>query len=185
MVNQIIQAVEQLKSWRRDENLLVRFYTDVYKGESSSEFVDAWIDGLSWRHYDFDMQDYLHEEYGIEYPETGTFDIIESSEADVTEVCFANGLFSIRKYDKFNELLVDTDLDVILAAFRSGEIDIFTVDDLNDMFITRCDSITEYLKQSEALDIPDRLAPYIDWDAITKDYGSDYIFSEGILFLNA
>lgn len=181
MENQIIQAVTNLKSWRRDETLLVRFYT----GETNSEFEDAWIDGLTWRHYDFDMREYLHEEYGIEYPETGTYDILESSEEDVTEVCFKDGLFSIRKYDKFNELLVDVDLDVILAAFRSGDIDIFTVDDLGDMFIARCESITEYLKQSEALDIPDRLAPYIDWDAITKDYGSDYIFSEGVLFLNA
>ena len=55
----IAQAVEQPKSWRRDENLLVRFYT----GETNSEFVDAWIDGLSWRHYDFNMRDYLQEEY--------------------------------------------------------------------------------------------------------------------------
>lgn len=177
----IIQAVTQLKSWRRDETLLVRFYT----GETNSEFEDAWIDGLSWRLYDFNMSEYLHEDYGIEYPETGTYDILESSEADVTEVCFVNGLFSIRRFDKFNELLVDTDLDVILAAFRSDEIDIFTVDDLNGMFITRCDSIADYFKQSEALDIPDRLAPYIDWEAIVKDFGSDYIFSEGVLFLNA
>lgn len=177
----ITQAVEQLKSWRRDETLLVRFYT----GETNSEFEDAWIDGLSWRLYDFNMSEYLHEDYGIEYPETGTYDILESSEEDVTEVCFVNGLFSIRRFDKFNELLVDTDLDVILAAFRSDEIDIFTVDDLNDMFITRCDSIADYFKQSEALDIPNRLAPYIDWEAIVKDFGSDYIFSEGVLFLNA
>ncbi len=176
----ITQAVEQLKSWRRDETLLVRFYT----GENNSEYEDAWIDGLAWRLYGFNMSEYLHEEYGIEYPETGTYDILESRDEDVTEVCFVDGLFSLRKYDKFNELLNDTDLFVILAAFRSGEIDIFTVDSLNDMFITRCDSIAEYLKQSEALDIPDRLAPYIDWDAITKDYGSDYIFSEGVLFLN-
>ena len=180
-MNTIIQAVENLKSWRRDENLLVRFYT----GETNSEFVDAWIDGLSWRHYDFDMRDYLHEEYGIEYPEAGTYDVIESNEEDVTEVCFANGLFSIRKYDKFNELLVDTDLDVILAAFRSGDIDIFTVDDLNNMFITRCDSIVEYFKQDDGIEVPEHLRPYIDWDAIAKDYGSDYIFSEGVLFLNA
>ena len=176
----ITQAVEQLKSWRRDETLLVRFYT----GETNSEFVDAWIDGLAWRLYDFSMPEYLHEEYGIEYPATGTYDIIESRDEDVTEVCFVDGLFSLRKYDKYNGLLNNTDLFVILAAFRSGEIDIFTVDDLNDMFITRCDSIVEYLKQSEALDIPDRLAPYIDWDAIARDYGSDYIFSEGVLFLN-
>ena len=180
MENQIIQAVTNLKSWRRDETLLVRFYT----GETNSEFEDAWIDGLAWRLYDFNMSEYLHEEYGIEYPTTGAYGIIESSDEDVTEVCFVNGLFSIRRYDKFNELLNDTDLFVILAAFRSGEIDIFTVEDLNDMFIARCDSIVEYLKQSEALDIPDRLAPYIDWDAIVKDFGSDYIFSEGILFLN-
>lgn len=178
-MNTIIQAVKNLQSWRRDETLLVRFYT----GETNTEYEDAWIDGLTWRHYDFNMSEYLHEEYGIEYPTTGTYDIIESNEEDVTEVCFANGLFSIRKYDKFNELLVDTDLDVILAAFRSGDIDIFTVDDLNDMFIARCDSIVEYLKQSEALDIPDRLTPYIDWDAITRDYGSDYIFSEGGIVL--
>lgn len=177
----IAQAVEQLKSWRRDETLLVRFYT----GENNSEFEDAWIDGLSWRLYDFDMSEYLHEDYGIEYPEAGAYDILESSEEDVTEVCFVNGLFSIRRYDKFNELLTDTDLDIILAAFRSDEIDIFTVDDLNDMFITRCDSIADYFKQSEALDIPDRLAPYINWEAIVKDFGSDYIFSEGVLFLNA
>lgn len=177
----IIQAVSQLKSWRRDETLLVRFYT----GETNSEFEDAWIDGLAWRLYDFNMSEYLHEEYGIEYPETGTYDILESRDEDVTEVCFVDGLFSLRKYDKFNELLNDTDLFVILAAFRSDEIDIFTVDDLNDMFITRCDSIADYFKQSEALDIPDRLAPYIDWEAIVKDFGSDYIFSEGVLFLNA
>lgn len=176
----IIQAVEQLKSWRRGETLLVRFYT----GENNSEYEDAWIDGLAWRLYDFNMREYLHEEYGIEYPETGTYDILESRDEDVTEVCFVDGLFSLRKYDKFNELLNGTDLFVILAAFRSGEIDIFTVNNLNDMFIARCDSIVEYLKQSEALDIPDRLAPYIDWDAIAKDYGSDYIFSEGVLFLN-
>lgn len=176
----VTQAVEQLKSWRRDETLLVRFYT----GENNSEYEDAWIDGLAWRLYDFNMREYLHEEYGIEYPETGTYDILESRDEDVTEVCFVDGLFSLRKYDKFNELLNDTDLFVILAAFRSGEIDIFTVNNLNDMFIARCDSIVEYLKQSEALDIPDRLAPYIDWDAIAKDYGSDYIFSEGVLFLN-
>ena len=181
MENQIIQAVTNLKSWRRDETLLVRFYT----GENNSEYEDAWIDGLAWRLYDFNMSEYLHEEYGIEYPEDGTYDVIESNEADVTEVCFVNGLFSIRRYDKFNELLADTDLDVILAAFRSDEIDIFTVDDLNDMFITRCDSIADYFKQSGALDIPDRLAPYIDWEAIVKDFGSDYIFSEGVLFLNA
>lgn len=181
MENQIIQAVSQLKSWRRDETLLVRFYTV----ETSSEFVDAWIDGLSWRHYDFDMREYLHEEYGIEYPEAGAYDVIESNEEDVTEVCFANGLFSIRRFDKFNELLNDTDLDVILAAFRSGEIDIFTVDSLNDMFITRCDSIADYFKQYDGIEVPDHLRPYIDWDAIVKDYGSDYIFSEGVLFLNA
>ncbi len=184
MENQIIQAVEKLKSWRRDENLLVRFYTDVYKGESSSEFADAWIDGLAWRLCDFDMSKYLHVEYGIEYPGTGTYDILESMDEDVAEVCFANGLFSIRKYDKFNELLADTDLDIILAAFRSGEIDIFTVDSLNDMFITHCDSIADYLKQDDVFEVPDNLRPYIDWEAIVRDYGSDYIFSEGVLFLN-
>lgn len=178
---EVTQAISQLKSWRRDKTLNVRFYT----GENNSEYEDVWIDGLTWRHYDFNMTDYMHEEYGIYFPESGTYDIIESDSEIVTEVCFKDGLFSIRKYDKLNELLVDTDEDVILAAFRSGDIDIFTVDDLNDMFIARCDSITEYLKQSEALDIPDRLAPYIDWDAITRDYGSDYIFSEGVLFLNA
>ena len=177
----ITQAVEQLKSWRRDETLLVRFYT----GETNSEFVDAWIDGLSWRHYDFDMREYLHEEYGIEYPESGTYDVIESNEEDVTEVCFVDGLFSIRRYDKFNELLVDTDLDVILAAFRSGDIDIFTVDDLNDKVIARCDSIAEYFQQYDGIEVPDHLRPYIDWDAVVRDYGSDYTFSEGILFSNA
>lgn len=176
----IIQAVKNLQSWRRDETLLVRFYTS----ETNTEYEDVWIDGLTWRHYDFEMSEYLHEEYGIEYPTTGTYDIIESSEADVTEVCFANDLFSIRKYDKFNELLVDTDLDVILAAFRSGDIDIFTVNSLNDMFITRCDSIVDYLKQDDVFEVPDKLRPYLDWDAIAKDYGSDYIFSEGVLFLN-
>lgn len=181
MENQITQAVEQLKSWRRDETLLVRFYT----GETNSEFVEAWIDGLAWRLYDFSMSEYLHEEYGIEYPATGTYDIIESRDEDVTEVCFVDGLFSLRKYDKFNELLNDTDLFVILAAFRSGEIDIFTVNSLNDMFITRCDSIVDYLKQDDVFEVPDKLRPYIDWDAIAKDYGSDYIFSEGVLFLNA
>lgn len=181
MENQIIQAVKNLQSWRRDETLLVRFYT----GETNSEFVDAWIDGLSWRHYDFNMRDYLHEEYGIEYPEDGTYDVIKSNEEDVIEVCFANGLFSIRKYDKFNELLVDTDLDVILAAFRSDEIDIFTVDDLNDKVITRCDSIVDYFKHYEVIEVPDHLHPYIDWDKVAKDFGSDYIFSEGVLFLNA
>ncbi len=180
MKNLIIQAVEQLKSWRRDETLLVRFYT----GENNSEYEDAWIDGLAWRLYDFNMREYLHEEYGIEYPEAGAYDVIESSEADVTEVCFANGLFSIRKYDKFNELLTDTDLDIILAAFRSDEIDIFTVDDLNNMFITRCDSIADYLKQDDVFEVPDNLRPYIDWEAVVKDFGSDYIFSEGVLFLN-
>ncbi|ABR68734.1 putative antirestriction protein [Escherichia phage phiEcoM-GJ1] len=181
MENQIIQAVTQLKSWRRDETLLVRFYT----GENNSKFEDVWIDGLSWRLYDFDMSEYLHEDYGIEYPETGTYDILESSEADVTEVCFVDGLFSIRRYDKFNELLTDTDLDIILAAFRSDEIDIFTVYDLNDMFITRCDSIVDYFKQDDGIEVPENLRPYIDWDAIARDYGSDYIFSEGVLFRNA
>lgn len=181
MENQIIQAVEQLKSWRRDETLLVRFYT----GENNSEYEDAWIDGLTWGHYDFNMSEYLHEEYGIEYPTTGAYDIIESSEEDVTEVCFVNGFFSIRRYDKFNELLVDTDLDVILAAFRSGDINIFTVDDLNDMFIAHCDSIVDYFKNYDGIEVPYHLRPYIDWDAIAKDYGSDYIFSEGVLFLNA
>lgn len=181
MENQIIQAVTNLKSWRRDETLLVRFYT----GETNSEFEDAWIDGLTWRHYDFSMPEYLHEEYGIEYPEAGVYDVIESSEEDVTEVCFVHGLFSIRRYDKFNELLVDTDLDVILAAFRSGDIDIFTVDDLNDMFIARCDSITDYFKNYDGIEVPDHLRPYIDWDVVAKDYGSEYTFSEGVLFSNA
>lgn len=180
-MNTITQAVKNLQSWRRDETLLVRFYT----GEANTEYEDAWIDGLTWRHYDFNMSEYLHEEYGIEYPATGTYDIIESRDEDVTEVCFVDGLFSLRKYDKFNELLNDTDLFVILAAFRSGEIDIFTVDSLNDMFITRCDSIVEYFKQDDGIEVPEHLRPYIDWDAITKDYGSDYIFSEGVLFLNA
>lgn len=180
MENQITQAVEQLKSWRRDETLLVRFYT----GETNSEFVDAWIDGLAWRLYDFSMSEYLHEEYGIEYPATGTYDIIESRDEDVTEVCFVDGLFSIRRYDKFNELLVDTDLDVILAAFRSGEIDIFTVDNLNDKVVALCDSIVDYFKNYDGIEVPDNIRPYIDWDAVAKDYGSDYIFSEGVLFLN-
>lgn len=180
MENQITQAVEQLKSWRRDETLLVRFYT----GETNSEFVDAWIDGLAWRLYDFSMSEYLHEEYGIEYPATGTYDIIESRDEDVTKVCFVDGLFSIRRYDKFNELLVDTDLDVILAAFRSGEIDIFTVDNLNDKVVALCDSIVDYFKNYDGIEVPDNIRPYIDWDAVAKDYGSDYIFSEGVLFLN-
>lgn len=180
MENQITQAVEQLKSWRRDETLLVRFYT----GETNSEFVDAWIVGLAWRLYDFSMSEYLHEEYGIEYPATGTYDIIESRDEDVTKVCFVDGLFSIRRYDKFNELLVDTDLDVILAAFRSGEIDIFTVDNLNDKVVALCDSIVDYFKNYDGIEVPDNIRPYIDWDAVAKDYGSDYIFSEGVLFLN-
>lgn len=176
----IIQAVSNLKSWRREESLLVRFYT----GENNSEYEDVWIDGLTWCHYDFSMPEYLHEEYGIEYPKDGTYDIIEAAEDIFTETCFVDGLFSLRKYDAVNKLLADTDQDIILAAFRSGDIDIFTVNSLNDMFITRCDSIADYFKESEALDIPDRLTPYIDWDAIVKDFGSDYIFSEGVLFLN-
>lgn len=180
MENQIIQAVTNLKSWRREESLLARFYT----GENNSEYEDVWIDGLSWCLYDFSIPEYLHEEYGIEYPKDGTYDIIEAAEDIFTETCFVDGLFSLRKYDAVNKLLADTDQDVILAAFRSDEIDIFTVDSLNDMFITRCDSIADYFKQSEALDIPSRLAPYIDWEAIVKDFGSDYIFSEGVLFLN-
>ena len=73
---------------------------------------------------------------------------------------------------------------VILAAFRSDEIDIFTVNDLNDMFITRCDSIADYFKNYDGIEVPDNLRPYIDWEAIVKDFGSDYIFSEGVLFLN-
>lgn len=176
----IIQAVKNLQSWRRNETLLVRFYTS----EINTEYEDAWIDGLSWRLYDFSMSEYLHEEYGIEYPATGTYDIIESRDEDVTEVCFVDGLFSIRRYDKFNELLVDTDLDVILAAFRSGEIDIFTVDNLNDKVVALCDSIVDYFKNYDGIEVPDNIRPYIDWDAVAKDYGSDYIFSEGVLFLN-
>ena len=73
---------------------------------------------------------------------------------------------------------------VILAAFRSGDIDIFTVDDLKNMFITRCDSIADYFKNYDGIEVPDNLRPYIDWDAVAKDYGSGYIFSEGVLFLN-
>lgn len=176
----ITQAVEQLKSWRRDETLLVRFYT----GETNSEFVDAWIDGLAWRLYDFDMREYLHEEYGIEFPETGTYDIIESDDDSVTKLCFIKDVFSRTRYDRYNDLLTEVSEEIIMAAYDSDEIDIFYPEvNLLDAYIGEFDSMEQYFRQeSDSYGIPDNLLNYIDWEKFTHDYGSDFIFSNGMLF---
>lgn len=181
MVNpEIVAAVNNLQSWRRDETLRVRFYT----ADTNTEYEDVWIDGLAWRLYEFNMREYLHEEYGIEFPETGTYDIIESDDDSVTKLCFIKDVFSRTRYDRYNDLLTEVSEEIIMAAYDSDEIDIFYPNvNLADAYIGEFDSMEQYFRQeSDSYGIPDNLLNYIDWEKFVHDYGSDFIFSNGVLF---
>lgn len=169
--------IEQLQRDVRDKTLLVRFY-NIHNG------TDLWIDGLCWRNYDFDMVDYLHEEFGIELEGNMTFDVMDADNDFIKEHCFnAKGLFSRTNYDEINSALCEFDEDVISSAIAMG----IPVSSINsDMYRGKYKDFVSFVEETfaelELYNIPEPYRKYIDYERVAEDWEQQYYFANGHVF---
>lgn len=169
--------IEQLQRDVKDKTLLVRFY-NLHNG------TDLWIDGLCWRNYDFDMAEYLAEEFGIILSGAMTFDIMNAEEEFIKRHCFnKRGVFSQTIYDELNDALVEFDEDVIDAAVAMG-IPISSIN--SDMYKGKFKSFVAFVEESfnelELYNIPEQYQKFIDYEKVAESWEQQYYFANGHVF---
>ena len=169
--------IEQLQRDVKDKTLLVRFY-NIHNG------TDLWIDGLCWRNYDFDMEDYLHEEFGIELEGNLTFDVMDALEDSVKKHCFnKKGLFSQTDYDNLQYALAEVDEDVVDAAVQMG-IPLASI--CADMYRGRHKDFvsfaTDMFDELNLHEIPEQFRGFIDYEKVAESYEQQYYFCNGHVF---
>lgn len=180
----IVDAIVELKNWRKDETLRIRFYTGTGLFPQSGSYSDVWIDGLSWLNYDCNMQEYLHEEYGIDIPDGQTFDVIESSDDFITRTCFnSKGLFSCSQYEYVNDALVDFEEEVIEAAISLGiRPDSLSSDMYRGKFNSFVDFATDLFNDCNLMEIPESLREFIDYEKYAESLEQQYLYADGHVF---
>lgn len=175
--------IDKIRSNTKDPTLLVRFY-NLHNG------TDIWIEGLCWRNYDFDMVEFLHEEFGIDLHPTEvlSYDVLDSNDEMVKRHCFKKGqndslVFSKTAYDELNDALVDFDESVIDAAVASG-IPLAKID--SDVYLGCYKDFkafaTSRFQELELFNIPEEYRKYIDYDVVAESYEQGYYFCDGHVF---
>lgn len=168
-------VIEKIQSNVKDKTLLVRFY-NLHNG------TDLWIDGVNWYFYDFDMREYLHEEYGIDLPEGVelTYDVLDASDDFIKETCFVNGVFKTHtRYEEVQKLLVDYSESAISACLALG----IDLENMGDAYRGQYESLADFCKEAfETPEIPERFLNYIDWERYAEDNMQDYSFENGYVF---
>lgn len=168
--------IETLQRDVKDKTILVRFY-NIHNG------TDIWIDGLDWRLYDFNMRDYLHEEFGIDLPEYPalTFDVMDVDSDFIKKTCFPKGIFSVTAYDLVNSVLVNMSDDAILAGLSLG----FTLDTMADKYRGHWESFEAFVEQNYTETCEEeirKVLKYFDWSKVAEEWEASYLHSEGFVF---
>lgn len=166
--------IETLQRDVKDKTLLVRFY-NLHNG------TDIWIDGLNWRLYDFDMQEYLHEEYGIDIPTPVMFDVMNAYDELTQKTCFPKGIFSRQAYDSINDALIEMSDEAILAGLSLG----FTLDTMADKYRGKWESFEAFVEQNYEETCEEeirKVLKYFDWSKVAEEWEADYHHSEGFVF---
>lgn len=167
--------IETLQRDVKDKTLLVRFY-NLKNG------ADIWIDGLCWAMYDFDMKDYLHEEFGIELEGDMTFDVMDADSDFIQRTCFNKGVFSLSTYEKINEALVTHSEEAIEAALVFS----INLDVIEDAYCGKYSSFVAFCEQRfNELDLPNIPQDYhkfIDYEKVADDWEQYYHYHEGHVF---
>lgn len=174
--------IDRINQDVKDKTLLVRFF-NLQNG------VDLWIDALCWRCYDFDMEEYLKEEFGIELWDMKlSYNVLKSDEDFINSHCFYKGVFDTSKYDEIQELLADTSLsEECIAAGLNNGLELSEIEDLLEGeywdFLTfakqRFNDLYEDLYGDE---IPNWVRPFIDYEAYADSIEQDYYFTDGYVF---
>lgn len=163
----------------KDKTLLVRFY-NLQNG------VDLWIDALCWRCYDFDMQDYLRNEFGIElWHMKLSYEVLKSDEDFYNEHCFYKGVFNTKRYDEIQELLAGTSLtEAAIAAGLGSGIELDNIENAMEGsgYTDFLAYATERFKELYFSEIPECVRPFIDFEAYADSIEQDYYFSNGFVF---
>lgn len=170
--------IDRINQDVKDKTLLVRFF-NLQNG------VDLWIDALCWRCYDFDMKEYLKEEFGIELWDMKlSYNVLKSDEDFINTHCFYKGVFDIIKYDEIQELLADTSLsEECIAAGLDNGLELSDIEDLLEGeyrdFLTFA---KQHFKDLYEYEIPYCVRPFIDYEAYADSIEQDYYFSNGFVF---
>lgn len=159
----------------KDKTLLIRLY-NLQNG------VDVWIDGLCWRNYDFDLADYFKEELGIEIDEQLTFDVLQSDNDFLNEMCFNKGVFRQGVYDDVNSLIDTYSEGAIREGINYG-VPAESFEDVyrgeHENFISFATSMFDDLEMSE---VPERYRDWIDYEKYAESLEQQYYFANGHVF---
>lgn len=162
-----------------DGDLLVRFY-NLQNG------TDLWIEGLTWRLYEYDMINYIRREFGFDLSELGSnfmFDVIDAKDDFIRQTCFIDGVFKTKtRYDSIQYLLNNHSKGFIIAAMALG----IDLDKAEDLFIYEGtivemlnDQIDDILQSGNI----GNLGYYIDRDRYIADNKANYSESGGFVFI--
>lgn len=167
-------VIDTLNRDVKDKTLLIRIY-NLQNG------TDVWIDGLSWRLYDFDLVDYFKEEFGIEFDDSLSFDVLKSDNDFINEVCFGKA-FKQQVYDDVNGLLVNYSDDAIREGFSFG----VPADKFDEAYkghhVNFVSFATGIFDEIELPELPERYRDWIDYEKYAESLEQQYYFSNGHVF---
>ena len=167
--------IETLQRDVKDKTLLVRFY-NLKNG------ADIWIEGLCWAMYDFDMKEYLHEEFGVDIEGDMTFDVMDSDSEFIQKTCFKKGVFSLSAYEEINQALVTHSEEVLEAALECG----INISDIEDAYCGKYSSFAAFCEhlfsELDLPNIPEEYRKFIDYEKVADDWEQYYHYHEGPVF---
>lgn len=168
--------ITKLQSQMQTKSLQVRFY-NLQNG------TDIWIDALCWRCYDFDMEAYLRNEFGIEFNiDAIAYDIMDASEEFIAKTCFKNGVFSKTLYDEVQSALTVYDEEVVSAAIGNG----LSLNDIEISYVGKYTTFEQFCKErwmeTESENVPEQYHRLINFAEVADMWQGSFFFDNGHVF---
>ena len=165
----------------KDKTMLIRFGGRAQKS--------VWVNGLELREYDFDMEDFLTGEHGVDevtaHELSQGWEVTELDEEEnelFYSFCFdRNGVFDEEKFANLHDALADHSEEKVKAAIDCG----VDLDKIDDQFVGKGyvrNVAIETFWEMYGHEIPEHLVKYIDEDVIVDLHGENLSESGGYVF---
>lgn len=164
-----------------DNKVYIRYHgTGVEGWMSAQEVAEAgcpfsWIDNIVAEYNDefdedADSEAYTNHDYEV-----------QDSEGLVDAYCSYSNGWGFCDWAGFLEALTSGMSEWVI---RAGRTDGYSLEQIQDAYQGEFESDRDFVEQycEDTLEIPEHLAGYIDWDAITRDYMMDFWSADGHYF---
>lgn len=141
----------------------------------------TWIDSECLRMYDHDLQEYLKEEFGLDFGEDMLeYTYLEHTDELIQTICFTENGFSVFKHDLVMGLAQDYPEDAILAGYQQG----ISLGEFEDKYKGQYLTLAAFAQSDFDLsEVPERFREFIDWEKVATDfYDQTYYFANGYVF---